>query len=250
MSWYFFGGFSAYLSVPSGRRWNHSGCSLSHGWSGEQLIAKSSAMSMPCSAAAATSASKSSIGAELGMDRVVAAGLVADRPRAAGVVGAGVERVVAALAVRVADRVDRRQVEDVEAELGAGAGAALRRRLKPPNERGNSSYQEPKRAERAVDVDLERRGQLGGLRRAARDASTSASELGVERGRRSRVGERRGGAPRRARRRPRPVGGVAEDDRALAELAAQVGLAGLELARDLVAPAGEDVDPRLDRPLR
>jgi hypothetical protein len=54
---------------------------------------------------------------EVGMDRVVAAVLVADRPRAAGVVGAGDERVVATLAVRVADGMDRRQVEDVEAQL-------------------------------------------------------------------------------------------------------------------------------------
>src|SRR5215210_3922316 len=97
MSWYFLGGFSAYLSVPSGRRKNHSGCSLSHGWSGEQLIARSRATSSPCS---------------------VAAGLVADRVGAAGVARLGCERVVAALAVGVADRVDRRHVEDVEAQLG------------------------------------------------------------------------------------------------------------------------------------
>ena len=51
MSWYFLGGFSAYLSVPSGRRWNQSGCSVSHGWSGEHWIAKSSAIAMPSSAA-------------------------------------------------------------------------------------------------------------------------------------------------------------------------------------------------------
>ena len=42
----------------------------------------------------------------------------ADGPRAAGVVGAGAERVVGALAVGDADRVDRRQVDDVEAHLG------------------------------------------------------------------------------------------------------------------------------------
>src|SRR5690242_8924222 len=51
------------------------------------------------------------------MDRVVAAGLVADRPGRAGVVGSGGQRVVLALAVGVADRVDRREVDDVEAEL-------------------------------------------------------------------------------------------------------------------------------------
>ena len=39
----------------------------------------------------------------------------ADGPRAAGVVGPGVERVVAALAGGVADGVDRREVHDVEA---------------------------------------------------------------------------------------------------------------------------------------
>ena len=30
-SWYFFGGFSAYWIVPSGRVRNHSGCSLTYG---------------------------------------------------------------------------------------------------------------------------------------------------------------------------------------------------------------------------
>ena len=60
MSSYFFGGFSAYLIVPSGRQSNHSGCSLIHGWSGEALSAMSSAISSPCSRAAATSRSKSS----------------------------------------------------------------------------------------------------------------------------------------------------------------------------------------------
>jgi hypothetical protein len=51
MSSYFFGGFSANLIVPSGRQSNHSGCSLIHGWSGEHWMAKSSAISSPCSAA-------------------------------------------------------------------------------------------------------------------------------------------------------------------------------------------------------
>jgi hypothetical protein len=53
------GGFSAYLTVPSGRCWNQPGCSFSHGWSGEHWIAKSSAISSPCSFAAATRRSKS-----------------------------------------------------------------------------------------------------------------------------------------------------------------------------------------------
>src|SRR3712207_6943246 len=49
ISWYFLGGFSAYLSVPSGRRWNQSGCSVSHGWSAEHCTARSSAISTSCS---------------------------------------------------------------------------------------------------------------------------------------------------------------------------------------------------------
>src|SRR3954447_13139651 len=60
MSWYFLGGFSAYLSVPSGRRWNHSGCSVSHGWSAEHWMAKSRAISTPLVSAVATMWSKSS----------------------------------------------------------------------------------------------------------------------------------------------------------------------------------------------
>ena len=60
MSWYFFGGFSAYAIVPSGRIVNHSGCSVTHGWSGAHCSAKSSATSMPSSLARATNASKSS----------------------------------------------------------------------------------------------------------------------------------------------------------------------------------------------
>ena len=58
------------------------------------------------------------LGAELGVDGEVAALGAADRVRRAGIVGAGGERVVAALALVDADRVERQQVEDVEAEVG------------------------------------------------------------------------------------------------------------------------------------
>ena len=60
MSSYFFGGFSAYWIEPSGRRRNHSGCSLTQGWSGDAWKAMSRAISMPRSRAASTSARKSS----------------------------------------------------------------------------------------------------------------------------------------------------------------------------------------------
>ncbi len=52
------------------------------------------------------------------MDGVVAAVLIADGIEAARIVGAGLERVVLALAVGAADRMDRREIQDVEAELG------------------------------------------------------------------------------------------------------------------------------------
>ena len=61
MSWYFFGGFSAYAIVPSARTVNHSGCSSTHGWSGAACSARSMATSMPSSRVRATKESKSSI---------------------------------------------------------------------------------------------------------------------------------------------------------------------------------------------
>src|SRR5439155_3508320 len=51
---------------------------------------------------------------EVRMDSRVAALLAADRPRAAGVVRRGGERVVPALPVRMPERADRRAVDDVE----------------------------------------------------------------------------------------------------------------------------------------
>ena len=60
MSWYFFGGFSAYAIEPSGRVVNHSGCSATHGWSGAACRARSRATSMPSSRVRATKSSKSS----------------------------------------------------------------------------------------------------------------------------------------------------------------------------------------------
>ena len=60
MSWYFFGGFSAYWIVPSGRWANHSGCSVTHGWSGVHWKAMSRASSMPRSRHAEASLTTSS----------------------------------------------------------------------------------------------------------------------------------------------------------------------------------------------
>ena len=81
-------------------------------------MARSRQSSIPCSPSVATSAVEVLPGPQLGVQRVVAAALVADRVRAARVARLGHERVVAPLAVRVPDRVDGREVQDVEAELG------------------------------------------------------------------------------------------------------------------------------------
>ena len=72
---------------------------------------------MPRSAARAVRRANSLRAAEVGVQRGVPAGLASDRPRAARVGAARGRGVVAALAVRQADRVHRRQVEHVEAEL-------------------------------------------------------------------------------------------------------------------------------------
>ena len=56
--------------------------------------------------------------AELGVDRVMAALFVADGVEAAGIAGLGMKRVVRALAVGMADRMDRREIKHVEAKRG------------------------------------------------------------------------------------------------------------------------------------
>ena len=56
--------------------------------------------------------------AEFRMHGVVAALFVADGIEAAGIVRPGFERIVLAFAVGAADRVDRREIENVEAEAG------------------------------------------------------------------------------------------------------------------------------------
>ena len=71
MSWYFFGGFSAYAMVPSARVVNHSGWLVTYGWSGEHWRAMSSATSRPELARAADEVVEVLERAELGGDGVV-----------------------------------------------------------------------------------------------------------------------------------------------------------------------------------
>ncbi len=153
---------------------------------------------------------------ELRVERVVAAVLAADRPGRAGVGRPRGERVVAALAVRVPDRVHRRQVEDVEAELGqvlelgldAGEAAPRAREELVPGAEGRPLAV-------AVDPQLGRRGHLAAV-----------------------VVGRRQHLLRGQRLAPEHLG--------LGELAREVVLPRRDLALELVPERGLPVDPGLD----
>src|SRR5689334_23125033 len=145
MSWYFFGGFSAYFSVPSGRRLNQSGCSFSHGWSGEHWIAKSSATSTFASFAAATIASKSS--------HVPRSGWIASCPPPSEPIahgeptssGSGVNELLRPLRFDTPiGWIGGRYRTSKPSSATRGRTSATPR--KPPHERGNSSYHAPNRA--------------------------------------------------------------------------------------------------------
>src|SRR4051812_6668490 len=61
---------------------------------------------------------------ETGIDRRVASVLRPDRPRRAGIAGSGDEGIIPPLAERPPDRMNRRQVHHVEAEVGDRGEAA------------------------------------------------------------------------------------------------------------------------------
>ncbi len=98
------------------------------------------------------------LGAEFGVDGVVTALVGADRPGRPDVVRAGDESVVRSLAVDLADRMDRGEVDDVEShrrdawEIGGGRGEGAVPRgsvlVPAPVDRGKNSYQEPNSARR------------------------------------------------------------------------------------------------------
>src|SRR3954462_8743902 len=145
MSWYFLGGFSAYLSVPSGRRWNHSGCSFSHGWSGEHWIAKSSAISTPSSRARATRRSNSSC--------VPRSGWIASCPPSLAPIAQGLPTsprfAVTALLrpLRLVCPIGWIGGREITSNPSSeSCGRTFSTPAKPPNDLGNSSYQAPKRA--------------------------------------------------------------------------------------------------------
>src|SRR3954454_22910278 len=145
MSWYFLGGFSAYLSVPSGRCWNHSGCSVSHGWSADAFSARSKQTSMPCVLAVLQRLTTSAW--------VPSSGWTASWPPSSAPIAYG-EPGSSGPAVRLLLRPLRllrpigwmgsryRTSKPRSAISGISFSVAFR----PPQERGNSSYQAPKRA--------------------------------------------------------------------------------------------------------
>ena len=202
------------------------------------------------------------LGAEVRVDGVVTAVGRADRPRRADVVRAGGQRVVGALAVRRPDRVDRRQVDDVEAHRGhrgqplggglEGAGAqdavrVLRGAL------GAGEELVPAAEQRALAVDPERHPVARGDVVAQRLLAQGGEHVGrVGRGEPGR--HRPGGVAQRGRgvdQRP-PTGRRARRGRPLehpgALLEHQLDVdPGLDLDARVVVPGGDRVAPRLDR---
>ncbi len=193
--------------------------------------------------------------AQLGVQRVVAAFLGADRVGAARVAGRGAERVVAALAVRVPDRVDRREIEGVEAHgrdarqvalhvaERAVAGRVVAERagedLIPARERGGLPLR----------PDRHRHGQLHGERAVVRPAHQLGEprrEQGVAQpiGRRAHGG-RDDGLQRRAQRLRAARDRLLDDEQPLLHLQRHRH-AGRDLLRQLVAEGREGVAPGLD----
>ena len=195
---------------------------------------------------------------ELGVDRVVAAGRVADRPRRARDRPApAVSALFAALAVGQPDRVDRRQVDDVEAELGeprellarrpparpTSAGTAHTRRRSGPGARSTSIA--------SGLVQRPRPWRSWARSTAANSSGPSATSclavsgiVGVLERRRARARSARGRRWRVAR-----SARVAQQQRRPRTARRRGRLAGGDLALELVAPGPEHVGPRLDRVL-
>ena len=117
MSSYFFGGFSAYWIEPSGRRLNHSGCSVQPGMVGRALDGEierdfhAVRRRRPRPAGGNRRACRARDARHRGR-RLPSRSRRGCRDRP----GSARKRIVAALAVGVPDRMDRREIEHVEAQ--------------------------------------------------------------------------------------------------------------------------------------
>ncbi len=208
--------------------------------------------------------------AQLGMDGVVPAVARADGPGRADVPRRGHEGVVRALAVHLADRVDGRQVDHVEAERGdvvemlggvlerAVAGRARGCGLVTGQLGADGAGEElvPGAVERPLAVDPERVRRRAGDELAHRVRVHQVLQEVVERGR-DPVGQVEGGVaqgPGRGQG-PRPfglgqgLGQLVEQPGPGLEVVGEVlaALPGVELGRDRVVPGAERVAPPLDR---
>ena len=187
------------------------------------------------------------------MDRVVSALGPADGPRAPGLARLGGQRVVAALAVGAADRMDRRQVGDVEPHRGRPLELALGVAKRPvaAGDVGAGEELVPGGEARALAVDDDLVFALGpGGVGAVEVRVHEAAERGVVRGRRGgdlvAAGEGLGpaGQPPGVVAGRAPGGGL-DQRRALAQLAGHV-LARRHPLVEVGQPGAERVGQRLD----
>ena len=249
--------------MPSSRVVKNCGLLWTHGWSGAACSARSRATSSPRPFALATNASKSSMVPRSGWTASCPPSLEPMAQGLPGSSGPGVERVVRALAVDLADRVDRRQVDDVEAHLGHGVQAVGRRaeraadRLAVGVEMGALAAREelvPAAEQGALAVGVRRVGALDGDQLAHR---VGAPDLGQRRVLQDGQAGGRGtggvtGRVDRALQHPR-LGGVGLDARehrlaqhpALGEHQVHVD-AGRDLQPGVVLPGGQRVRPGVD----
>ena len=196
--------------------------------------------------------------AELRMHRGVAALGAADGPGAARIAGAGRQRVVRALARGAADRMDGRQVDDIEAHApdrgepvdavveGAVAAGdpALRARehLVPGREGGRGAVHH--HLELPV-VAREVRPRLDARHHLAQVGVEEDVEAAVARGRGLEPLERTG---QRGRVRvPRPPARASEHRAAFEQLAGEVDLTAGQASPHLLDPGAEGVGPGLHR---
>ncbi len=194
---------------------------------------------------------------EGGVDRLVPPLLVADGPGGSGIVGGGLERVVAPLPEAPSDRMDRRQVDHVEAHrrdlrqpldaVAEGPGAAGHealgpwKQLVPRREPG----QRPVRHDLELPVVSRRRRAIGmgveGLRHFLVEEEAGAP---IDVARRIELGE--------PRLEPAPVGagdareGASQERGALEELARDVH-ADAHALLEILGPGPVGVRPRLER---
>ena len=194
--------------------------------------------------------------AKLRVQRLVAAFGRADRPRAADVVRVGGKRVVAPLAPLAPDRMNRRQIKDVEAHLRdvrqtlfAIAQGAVRAGIVAARA-GKHFVPRAEARQRAVDDER----QLG-RKRCRRAAVGMAHRDGGHRFVHGHGAQRAGialvaqprGPPEEL---PAVVSGRAarrRTDQQRADLRRDMHVLGIDTALEMVSPGQEGVDPRLDR---